>query len=93
MLIIFKKTFILNSLLVLLVILISILTIHWHHKMYLLHEDEKIVKAKYDHFNAINRQLLMEYSELESGVLIYQRSTEELLMFLPQKNQVQDVSI
>ena len=91
MLAILKKTFIINSLLIFLVVLISILTIHWHHEMYELHNEEKLVSKDYEHLNAINRQLLMEYSELESGVLIYQKSKQDLKMFEPIK--IDEVSI
>ena len=59
------------------------LSIHWHHQMYLLHKKEKVVKTDHERINALNRQLMMEYSELESGITIYQKSTEELLMFAP----------
>ena len=51
--------------------------------MYLLHQNEKVVKSNYERINALNRQLMMEYSELESGITIYQKSKEELLMFVP----------
>ena len=59
--------------------------------MYLLYKQEKIVKVRYENINAINRQLQMEYSELQSGVSIFQISKEKLLMFKPIKTQ--DVSI
>ena len=51
--------------------------------MYLLHKNEKVVKSNHERINAINRQLMMEFSELESGIMIYQKSKEELLMFVP----------
>ena len=51
--------------------------------MYLLYKKEKVVMNDYERINALNRQLMMEYSELESGITIYQKSTEELLMFTP----------
>ena len=51
--------------------------------MYLLHKNEKIVKSNHERINALNRQLMMEFSELESGITIYQKSKEELLMFVP----------
>ena len=67
------------------------MSIHWHHQMYLLYKQEKIVKKQHEHTNAINRQLLMEHSELQSGVSIFQISQEKLLMFPP--IETQDVSI
>ena len=51
--------------------------------MYLLHKNEKVVKFNHERINALNRQLMMEFSELESGITIYQKSKEELLMFVP----------
>ena len=51
--------------------------------MYLLHQNEKVIKSNHERINALNRQLMMEYSELESGITIYQKSKEELLMFVP----------
>ena len=51
--------------------------------MYLLHKQEKIVKSDHERINALNRQLMMESSELQSGVTVYQKSKEELLMFFP----------
>jgi len=91
MLAILKKSFIINTLLLILIISLSIMSIHWHRQMYLLYKQEKIVKEQHEHTNAINRQLLMEYSELQSGVSIFQISQEKLLMFPP--IETQDVSI
>ena len=83
MLAIIKKKFIINILLIISIVSISILSIHWHHQMYLLHKNEKVVKSNHERINALNRQLMMEFSELESGITIYQKSKEELLMFVP----------
>ena len=91
MLVILKKSFIINTLLLILIISLSIMSIHWHHQMYLLYKQEKIVIEQHEHINAINRQLLMEFSELQSGVSIFQISQEKLLMFPP--IETQDVSI
>ena len=55
--------------------------------MYLLHKNEKVVKSNHERINALNRQLMMEFSELESGITIYQKSKEELLMFVPIKTE------
>ena len=59
--------------------------------MYLLHKKEKVVKNNYEQINALNRQLMMEYSELQSGITIFQKSKEELLMFIPLETE--EVSI
>ena len=91
MLAIFREKIIINAFLILSLVLISILSIHWHHQMYLLHKEEKIIKYDYEQINALNRQLMMEYSELQSGVTIYQKAKGELLMFTPIDNE--EVSI
>jgi len=91
MLAIFREKIIINAFLILSLVLISILSIHWHHQMYLLHKEEKIIKYDYEQINALNRQLMMEYSELQSGVTIYQKAKDELLMFTPIENE--EVSI
>ena len=91
MLAILKKKLIINTLLVISIISISILSIHSHHQMYLLHKKEKVVKTDHERINALNRQLMMEYSELQSGISIYQKSKEELLMFTPVETE--EVSI
>ncbi len=83
MLALLKQKIIINALLITAVVSISILSIHWHNQMYLLHKQEKIVKSDHERINALNRQLMMESSELQSGVTVYQKSKEELLMFVP----------
>ena len=83
MLALLKQKIIINALLITAVVSISILSIHWHNQMYLLHKQEKIVKSDHERINALNRQLMMESSELQSGVTVYQKSKEELLMFAP----------
>jgi len=88
---ILKKKLIINTLLIIAIISISILSIHSHHQMYLLHKKEKVVKTDHERINALNRQLMMEYSELESGISIYQKSKEEFLMSTPIKTE--EVSI
>jgi len=89
--VIIKKKLIINTFLVISIISISILSIHSHHQMYLLHKKEKVVKNDHERINALNRQLMMEYSELQSGITIYQKSKEKLLMFTPLETE--EVSI
>ena len=83
MLILLKKIWIINGLLIVSVVSISLLCVYWHHQMYQLHKKENIVKAQNEQIVAINRQLLMEYSELQSGVIIYKKSQDILLMDTP----------
>ena len=69
------------------------MSIHWHHEMYLLHKIEKTLKNENEKINALNRQLMMEYSEIQSGVTVYQKSKDELLMFVPLESDWEDVTI
>ena len=91
MLILLKKIWIINSFLIVLVVSISFLSIYWHQQMYILHKKENIVKVQHEQIVAINRQLLMEYSELQSGVIIYKKSQNILLMHSP--SQIKELSL
>ena len=88
MLILLKKIWIINGFLIVSVVSISLLSVYWHHQMYLLHKKEKMVQAQHEQIVAINRQLLMENSELQSGVIIYKKSQNILLMHSPSKIEV-----
>ena len=59
--------------------------------MYQLHKKEKMVKAQQEQVISINRQLLMEHSELQSGVIIYKKSQNILLMHSP--IQIKELSL
>ena len=91
MLILLKKIWIINGLLIVSVVSISLLCVYWHHQMYQLYKKENIVKAQHEQIIAINRQLLMEYSELQSGVIIYKKSQNILLMYSPK--QIKELSL
>ena len=91
MLILLKKIWIINGFLIVLVVSISLLSVYWHHQMYLLHKKEKMVIVQNEQIVAINRQLLMEYSELKSGVIIYKKSQNILLMHSP--SQIKELSL
>ena len=58
--------------------------------MYLLHKKEKIAIVQNEQIVAINRQLKMERSELQSGVIIYKKSQNILLMHSP--SQIKELS-
>ena len=51
----------------------------------------EMVKAQHEKIISINRQLLMEYSELQSGVIIYKKSQNILLMHSP--SQIKELSL
>ena len=91
MLILFKKIWIINSFLIVSVVSISLLSVYWHYQMYQLDKKERMVKAQQEQIISINRQLLMEYSELQSGVIIYKKSQNILLMHSP--SQTEELSL
>jgi len=59
--------------------------------MYQLDKKANIVKAQQEQIISINRQLSMEYSELQSGVIIYKKSQNILLMHSPK--QIKELSL
>ena len=91
MLILLKKIWIINGFSIVLVVSISLLSVYWHHQMYLLHKKEKMVIAQNEQIVSINRQLKMERSELQSGVIIYKKSQNILLMHIP--SQIEELSL
>ena len=91
MLILLKKIWVINVFLIILVVSISLLSVYWHHQMYLLHKKENMVKVQHEQIVAINRQLSVEYSELQSGVIIYKKSQDILLMHSP--SQIKELSL
>ena len=93
MLKIFQGRIVINFILIISIIVISILSINWHHEMFLLHRTEKALKLENEKINALNRQLLMEYSEIQSGVTVYKKSIDELMMYVPIESEWEDVSI
>ena len=93
MLKIFQGKIVINFILIISIIVISILSINWHHEMFLLHRTEKALQSENEKINALNRQLLMEYSEIQSGVTVYQKSIDELKMYVPIETEWEDVSI
>ncbi len=80
-----KTTWLINSALIIFLVLMSLMTINWHHQMYLLYKTEKQAFENQKIVNAINRQLKVEYSELLSGLDIYNKSKEILIMDSPKK--------
>jgi len=91
MLILLKKIWIINVFLIVLVISMSLLSVYWHHQMYQLNKKENIVKAQQEQIISVNRQLSVEYSELQSGVIIYKKSQDILLMDSPK--QIKELSL
>ena len=48
-----------------------------------------MVKAQQEQIISVNRQLSVEYSELQSGVIIYKKSQDILLMHSP--SQIKEI--
>jgi cell division protein FtsL len=80
-----KTTWVVNAILLIMTVILSLLTIYWHHQMFLLYEIETQVKKENQSMSAINRQLLMEHSEALSGMVIVEKSQKLLLMHSPDK--------
>ncbi len=91
MLILLKKIWIINSLLIVLVVSISLLSVYWHYQIYQLDKKENIVKTQQEQIISINRQLSMEYSELQSGVIIYKKSQD--ILFMDSPKQIKELSL
>ena len=91
MIILLKKIWIINGFLIALVVSISLLSVYWHHQMYLLHKKEMMVRVQNEQIDSINRQLKMERSELQSGVIIYKKSQDILLMHSP--SQIKELTL
>ena len=91
MLILLKKIWIINGFIIALVVSISLLSVYWHHQMYLLHKKEMMVRVQNEQIDSINRQLKMERSELQSGVIIYKKSQDILLMHSP--SQIKELTL
>ena len=80
-----KTSWLINSILIIALVLMALMTINWHHEIYLLYKEESRALDNQKIINAINRQLQVEYSELLSGMDIYTKSREKLLMDNPTK--------
>jgi len=80
-----RATWLVNTLLIIATVVLSLLTVNWHHQMFQLYEIEVQVKKENQSITAINRQLLMENSEVLSGIAIVEKSQELLRMHSPDK--------
>ena len=78
-----KAIWLVNSVLIVATVVLSLLTIHWHHQMFQLYKIETQVKKENQSIVAVNRQLLMEYSEVLSGMTIVEKSQGRLMMHSP----------
>ena len=70
MLVILQKKVVINFILIISIIILSTLSIHWHHEMYLLHREEKTLKSENEKINAINNKDSITIAELTNVPLI-----------------------
>ena len=73
----------LNTALGMLIVLMSLLTIIWHHQSYQLFIEAKKVKSEYHQLLSFNKQLLIEQSQVISGEQIKKSAIKLLLMHEP----------
>jgi cell division protein FtsL len=69
-----------NIMLGLVVVVLSIYTIIWHHQNYLLEEKSKVIKNQNQRIMAMQKQLLIEHSEKISGAEIKEKALNILQM-------------
>jgi len=69
-----------NIVLGLVVVVLSIYTIIWHHQNYLLEEKSKVIKNQNQRIMAMQKQLLIEHSEKISGAEIKEKALNILQM-------------
>ena len=75
-----------NLILAAVIVLLSLLTIHWHHQMYLMFKESQKLEQEYQQLLALNKQLQVNLSEAKSGSLIKQKAINELNMRAPIHN-------
>lgn len=73
----------LNIALTLSVIGLSLLTIFWHHQVYLLYVQSKRIEVQNHQLIALHKQLLIEQSEAISGAEIKAKALKILKMQAP----------
>ncbi|ABL02077.1 hypothetical protein Rmag_0297 [Candidatus Ruthia magnifica str. Cm (Calyptogena magnifica)] len=75
----------LNIALILGVVALSILTIYWHHQMYLLYTQSKHIEARNQQLVALHKQLLIKQSQTTSGSEIKAKALKILKMQAPKR--------
>ncbi len=77
----------LNIVLTLGVVGLSLLTIFWHHQMYLLYVQSKRIEVQNHQLVALHKQLLIEQSEAISGGEIKAKALKILKMQTPKRQR------
>ncbi len=77
----------LNIILILGVVMLSILTISWHHQMYLLYTQSKRIEAQNHQLVALHKQWLIKQSQVISGSEIKSKALKILKMQVPKRQR------
>ncbi|BBB22385.1 conserved hypothetical protein [Abyssogena phaseoliformis symbiont OG214] len=77
----------LNIALILGVVVLSILTISWHHQIYLLYTQSKRIETRNHQLIALHKQLLIEQSQTTSGSAIKAKALKILKMQAPKRQR------
>ncbi|BBB23986.1 conserved hypothetical protein [Isorropodon fossajaponicum endosymbiont JTNG4] len=77
----------LNIALILGVVVLSILTISWHHQMYLLYTQSKRIETQNHQLVALHKQLLIKQSQAISGSEIKAKALKILKMQAPKRQR------
>ena len=75
-----------NLILAFVVLILSFLTIHWHHQMYLSFKEHQRLDKEHQRLLSLNKQLQVDLSEAKSGLLVKQKAVDELNMRAPVHN-------
>ncbi len=76
-----------------LVVILSLFTIYWHHQMFLLFKQSQKIEAQMQKLVALNKQLLTDRSEIVSGMKIKQNAIDVLNMRMPYKKEYRDITL
>ena len=74
-------------------VVLSLLSIYWHHQMYLLFKQDRQVQNTTTQLIALNKQLLTDKSQRISGAQIKHKAIDELGMRPVKKLEYRDISL
>jgi len=82
-----KHIYVINSIIILITLILAIISINWHYKMFQLYQIEKKINTEIETAKAINNQLLIDYSEILSGINIINKAETILMMKYPKQEK------
>lgn len=83
----------LNLALALVVIVLSLLTVYWHHQLYLLFKQHRQIDVESTRLIALNKQLRTDQSQRLSGAQIKHKALDELKMRAPKPTEYRQVEL